>query len=201
MPGGVLQFLPIYHPFHDYYGIHTENCVITLVLIYFLIAWTYDRKATPGSRPTKAESSGYYINELVIGLFLHYSVYLGMVLFGDPEYEVSVGLHEKIGPCDDIMEQKTMFTLITGETSKRRTYLCLEDFDEKYFDFSCVDKPPKMGSEWYTICGTPYPNKAEYVQVIGLICFVAFMFFRAMLFASAPEWNFNNKKKTKSKSN
>jgi hypothetical protein len=188
MPGGVLQFLPIYHLFHDYLGIHTENCVITLVLVYFLIAWRMDRNPKEGSRPANSQRK-YYINEIIIGLILHYSVYMGMALFGDPEYEISVGVHEKIGPCNELQEQKTMMTLITGETAKRRKYLCLEDYDEQYFDFRCVNKVPKTGSEWYTICGTPYPNKAEYVQVIGLICFVAFMFFGAMLFSSGEEWN------------
>lgn len=53
MPGGVLQFLPIYHVFHDHYGIHTENCVITLVAIYFLIAWKSDRNPEPAARQNK----------------------------------------------------------------------------------------------------------------------------------------------------
>jgi len=43
MPGGVLQFLPLYHPLHDYWGIHTENVVVTLVVIYFFTAWWSDR--------------------------------------------------------------------------------------------------------------------------------------------------------------
>ena len=51
MPGGVLQFLPIYHPFRDLFGIHTENCVITLFVIFFFIAWRNDRNPTLGSRP------------------------------------------------------------------------------------------------------------------------------------------------------
>lgn len=50
--------------------------------------------------------------------------------------------------------------------SKRRKYLCATDYDEQYFDFSCLNgKVPKQYSEWYTICGTPFPNRAEYVQV------------------------------------
>lgn len=189
MPGGVLQFLPIYHPLHDYFGIHTENCVITLVIIYFMIAWRNDRKGNPESRPSQSNKKGYGITEIVLALFIHYSVYLTMVLFFNPEDEVSVGLHEKIGPCDDWVEMPTMFTLVTGELSRRRRYLCATDYDEKYFDFSCVKgKIPKQFAEWYTICGTPYPNRAEYVQVIVTICFTAFMVFGSMLFSSGPEW-------------
>lgn len=62
-----------------------------------------------------ADSKGYGVNELVVGLILHYSVYLGMAVLGNPEDEVSVGLHETVGPCDEWIEQKTAFTLITGE--------------------------------------------------------------------------------------
>ena len=43
-----------------------------------------------------------------------------MAIFGDPEYEISTGLHEKIGPCNLRMEQKTMFTLITGEVCRNK---------------------------------------------------------------------------------
>jgi len=63
------------------------------------------------------EKKGYPINELVIALLLHYSVYLGMAIFGNPENEISVGLHETVGPCDEWEEQKTLFTLITGEVN------------------------------------------------------------------------------------
>jgi hypothetical protein len=52
MTGGVLQFLPLYHPLHDYYGIHTENCVILLFVIFFMIAWKNDRNQVVGSRST-----------------------------------------------------------------------------------------------------------------------------------------------------
>lgn len=53
----------------------------------------------------------------MVGLIIHYSVYLGMALFGNPEHEISVGLHEKIGPCDEWQEQITIFTLVTGQVS------------------------------------------------------------------------------------
>lgn len=40
-----------------------------------------------------------------------------MAIWGNPENEVSVGLHETIGPCDEYLEQKTMYTLVTGKVS------------------------------------------------------------------------------------
>lgn len=64
---------------------------------------------------------------MVLALIMHYSVYLGMALYGDPEHEVSVGLHEKIGPCNEKMELQTLFTLVTGEVrSCQFSYLFLE---------------------------------------------------------------------------
>jgi len=189
MPGGVLQFLPLYHPLHDYFAIHTENCVITLFVIFFTVAWKSDRSPKTSPRST---GKSWKINEISIGLLLHYSVYLGMAVFGDPEHEVSVGLHEKVGPCNEWMDLQTMFTLVTGKTAKRRKYLCATDYDEKYFDFRCVggdNRPPKMNSTWYTICGTPFPNRAEYIQVLATICFLAFMIFKTMLWNSYDEWS------------
>lgn len=42
-PLGVVQFVFIYHPLHDTYGIHTEVCVMLLVVVYGLIIWLGDR--------------------------------------------------------------------------------------------------------------------------------------------------------------
>lgn len=57
----------------------------------------------------------------MVGLIIHFSVYLGMALFGNPESEVAVGLHEKVGPCDEWVEQKTMYTLVTGQVTLAHT--------------------------------------------------------------------------------
>ena len=44
-PLGVIQFVFIYHPLHDTFGIHTEVCVMMLVVIFGLIIWMGDRSA------------------------------------------------------------------------------------------------------------------------------------------------------------
>ena len=44
-PLGVIQFVFIYHPLHDTFGIHTEVCVMMLVVIFGLIIWMGDRNA------------------------------------------------------------------------------------------------------------------------------------------------------------
>lgn len=55
---------------------------------------------------------------------------------------------------------------------KKQKYLCLEKYDEKYFDFHCIPggKPLRHIKdeplEWYTICGTDFDNRAEYITII-----------------------------------
>ena len=43
MPLGVMQFIPVYHPLHDSLGIHSEVCVLMLVVVYMLVVWSADR--------------------------------------------------------------------------------------------------------------------------------------------------------------
>jgi hypothetical protein len=51
MPGGVLLFLPLYHPLHDLAGIHSEVTFFMLFTIFLLICWTADRTPSPDARP------------------------------------------------------------------------------------------------------------------------------------------------------
>lgn len=44
-------------------------------------------------------------------MVIHYGLYYGMALFGSPESEVSIGLHERTGPCD---EKTKVYTAIGG---------------------------------------------------------------------------------------
>jgi hypothetical protein len=69
--------------------------------------------------------------------------------------------------------------------SKRR-YLCASDYDEDYFDFHCLPngQPPSEGSYWYTACGTPFHNRAEYVAILSTIGLLAFIVFRNLHFHS-----------------
>lgn len=71
---------------------------------------------------------------------------------------------------------------------KKRTYLCASDYDEPYFDFQCAKNgfAPAAGSVWYTICGTAFPNRAEYISIIAAICLLAAVVARNALFRSAP---------------
>jgi hypothetical protein len=46
-------------------------------------------------------------------LALHYALYLGLVIFGYPEEEVSIGLHERIGPCNQTVPIHTVFGTVS----------------------------------------------------------------------------------------
>lgn len=88
---------------------------------------------------------------LMTHLVLHYSTFFAMVIFLNPEDVVAAGLHEPIGDCTARTPVHTVL-----KTLDKRTYLCAADYDEKYFDFHCLDRVPREGSYWYTICGTPF---------------------------------------------
>lgn len=51
MPGGVLLFLPLYHPLHDMYNIHSEVTFFMLFSVFLAMAWSGDRKASPDAKP------------------------------------------------------------------------------------------------------------------------------------------------------
>ena len=62
----------------------------------------------------------------------------------------------------------------------KQTYLCASDYDEPYFDFHCLPggRAPADMSDWYTVCGTPVINRAEYVTVVAsfvLLCMYVYV--------------------------
>ncbi|XP_024944272.1 uncharacterized protein LOC107271244 [Cephus cinctus] len=178
MPGGVLLFLPIYHPLHDNFNVHTEVCFFLLFAVFLVLAWSGER----ASRPTitfKSKADCLFLPYLMV----YYSVFLAMALIGDPSKEVSIGLHEQIGPCDEMVP----ITSALGQTLYKRRYLCLEDNDETYFGWDCLPggKAPKPFSHWYTACGTELKNRVEYIVVNLTICIVAFgVFVNAFLLSN-----------------
>lgn len=78
---------------------------------------------------------------------------------------------------------KTIFFYL--QTLRRRDFLCTEDYDEGYFDFHCSHQTPTQGAKWYTICGTPFENRPEYIVVILSISMVAFVVFWNAYFNSS----------------
>ncbi|XP_077301908.1 uncharacterized protein LOC143922518 [Arctopsyche grandis] len=170
MPGGVLLFIPLYHPLHDLLGIHSEVTFFMLLTLFLVIAWSGDRT----QRDRNPSRVGVFDWMLILYIISHYATYLGFTIWGQPEAEVSMGMHEPIGSCSQIVTQKTAF----GTVLRKRKYLCMNDYHEDYFSFSCLGgKKPSNGAIWYTVCGTPFRNRNEYIAVIGTICFLAFVVF------------------------
>ena len=50
---------------------------------------------------------------MLLHLAIHYALYLGIVIFGYPEEEVSIGLHERIGPCNQTVPLHTAFGTVS----------------------------------------------------------------------------------------
>lgn len=59
MPLGVIQFLPLYHPLHDMFNIHTEVCVMLFLTIYMATAWIADRNPTSNARSSSPGTDNY----------------------------------------------------------------------------------------------------------------------------------------------
>lgn len=59
--GGVLLFLPIYHPLHDFAKIHSEVTFFILFTISLIIVWSADRQPKPELRNHSKFYIFYYI--------------------------------------------------------------------------------------------------------------------------------------------
>lgn len=170
MPGGCLLFMVLYHPLHDFYNIHSEVTAVIVLMIAAVIVWKFDRKSERYEKPPKMSLISKILFAHVI---VHYLVFLGTAIFLNPEDVVSVGLHQEIGNCNETEPVHTilkvdnwlidwmsrfLLNIINFQTLERKKYLCVDDYDEKYYDFHCLPngEAPKEGSIWYTVCGTPF---------------------------------------------
>ncbi|XP_046977191.1 uncharacterized protein LOC124543163 [Vanessa cardui] len=192
MPGGVLLFVPIYHPLHDVYKLHSEVTFFLLFSIYFvivLLGLLSDREKNK-DKLTKID----YV--LILQLAIHYLTYWVFVVFFNPEREWSTGLHEQIGPCNEVASLTSPF----GQTLYKRKYFCIQDYNEDYFDFHCLGgKLPPNGATWYTICGTPFENRVEYITVLSTILIMASGVFYAIYFKTTQTTATPASKKMKTK--
>ncbi|KAF9417710.1 hypothetical protein HW555_005291 [Spodoptera exigua] len=174
MPGGVLMFIPIYHPLHDVFKIHSEVTFFLLFSIFAMIVLSgllSDRQ-----KCNKKLTMIDYV--LMVQLAIHYLLYLTFTIFFNPEQERSLGLHEPVGPCNEVATLTTPF----GQVLEKRKYFCPTDYNEDYFDFHCVKELPRNGATWYLICGTPFENRAEYITVLSTILVVATGVFYGLYF-------------------
>lgn len=186
MPLGVLQFIPLYHVLHDIYHIHTEAITFIYVFIYGYMMWSSDRKQrSQGTSCQRREYSKFDLISVIV--FIHYTFYIILALFvAHPENLKSTGLHETVGNCSSVSN----ITSTIGMTLQKKTFLCASNYDEPVFDWHCLPggHPPSELSHWYAVCGTPHPNRAEFVVVVCTFCMLGLLFFREIL------WKSNSKK-------
>lgn len=61
---------------------------------------------------------------LLVCLVLYHLFFLGMVAIGAPEREVSIGFHQKTGPCDHYTEVKSSFGAVSSSSFRHACRLC-----------------------------------------------------------------------------
>lgn len=98
MPGGCLLFIPLYHLMHDSFNVHSEVTTVTIILIWTAIVWKFDRKSNRFLKPDKMDLISKMLAVHLIG---HYLLNIGTAIFFNPEDVVSVGLHQRIGNCNE----------------------------------------------------------------------------------------------------
>uniref|UniRef100_A0A0K0DI80 DUF7802 domain-containing protein n=1 Tax=Angiostrongylus cantonensis TaxID=6313 RepID=A0A0K0DI80_ANGCA len=171
---GSVQFSLLYCTLHDLFGVHSEIATILFLSSYALIVIIADRN-NPNTEARNG--SRFWFDELLCAVALEY-LFLGvLVIIAEPLNIVSEGLHQPIGPCNEMEEVRTPNLVL-----KREKYLCATVYEEKYFDFHCIPSGiPKQladGSggllplEYYPVCGTAFDNRAEYITVIWGCCVI-----------------------------
>lgn len=104
--GGVLLFIPIYHPLHDVFKIHSEVTFFIILTVSLVLVWSGDRSPKLfKSTPVKNHWTTFL---LVAHLVLHYTTFWLMPILFNPEDEVSTGIKEKIGPCNQYVPLQTV---------------------------------------------------------------------------------------------
>jgi len=101
----------------------------------------------------------------VLGLLAYFVFLATLISQADPELQVSTGLHQGWGSCDnfdrDLMRRP------------RRPVVCPQHYEEAYFSLECKGGiPPVNGSQWYTICGLPRdaPQRcAQYSSIVNAV--------------------------------
>ena len=180
MPLATLQFALVYHPLHDILGIHTQVGVLILLMIYGLIVWASDRHPTSEARTPSNKGSSWF-DEIFLVVIIHFGLYFLLAILEKPQHNKSTGIHQEIGDCNATTPLYTPIGIIL----QKKTYLCTKDYDEGYFDFHCLEADMAHAhGGWYTICGTPFPNHAEYIVVVTAFCLLGlFAYVQLLVFS------------------
>jgi len=92
-PCGILCFTVLYHPLHDFHNVPTQVIMMFLIALYVMLSFFTHKFRQISDRPLS----------IIIYLVAYYVVFLSLVLWGNPENEISTGPHEEIGPCNITM--------------------------------------------------------------------------------------------------
>lgn len=160
MPGGCLLFIPFYHPMHDFFHVPSEVTTVSILLFFVAIVWKYDRKSNRYSAPKKSD----FLSKLLMGhLIGHYLVFLGTVIFINPEEMISIGLHEKIGNCNETVPVHTVLkvTIAIQLFSRRRIDTPHLDFRHSNAGSTYVWKITMKNTTIFIVClAEEHPKKA-----------------------------------------
>ena len=82
-----------------------------------------------------------------------------------------------------------LYFLFHHQVLQKRSFLCVSDFDEDYYDFHCLPggKAPKEGTREYSVCGTPFENRPEYIVVVSAFCLLGYSVLMQMLAYSGKQ--------------
>lgn len=89
-PCGIFTFSVLYHPLHDRYNVPTQVIVMFLIAIYIMLAYCKHRPRIMFNNSIT----------ILMYLFIYYTIFLCFTIWGKPENEISIGIHEEIGPCN-----------------------------------------------------------------------------------------------------
>jgi hypothetical protein len=151
-------------------GVPGIRGLVTATAIYIVITCLGLRRGRPeprrrSDRPLHVAAVVYFLSLMAV-----------MALF-DPATHKSASMHQTYGPC------RVEATDITGHT--RFKFLCAEDFDED-FSFTCVDKLPSSGSEWYTVCGRAHRSFSRWMFGVSAYCLLGILLYSLLLGALRP---------------
>lgn len=112
--GGILLFIPIYHPLHDIFNIHTEVTCFIIVTIFLLLIWSGDRTSRSNESYWKIPNKTHWTTFLLIWhLVLYYTTFWIIPIVFNPENEISTGIKQPIGPCNEYVPVQTASGKVT----------------------------------------------------------------------------------------
>lgn len=127
MPGGCLLFVPFYHPLHDFFKVPGEVTSVSILLVFTAFVWKFDRKSDRYAKPEKFDLLSKLLIAHLIG---HYLLNLGTAIFINPEDVVAIGLHEKIGNCNETVPVHTILKVNAVNSLGFRFYWAKTPFSD-----------------------------------------------------------------------